>query len=196
VSGLIAWTVAVVAIFVLFWLSSTAFVLWRLRRRNRVHPRVATAAPLLWLVSPGKGARLHRRLRAALAAAQFRGPRQRRHPEPTDRLHDLVTELIQEAAALDDQLVQAALAPLPVRRHLLGALEPHVTNTEVLARRMAALRPDAGRSGASSAASLRALQERVDALEDARSEIDELEALLRTASTPFDTLDGKLDPPA
>jgi hypothetical protein len=196
VGGLIAWAVAVVVIFVLFWVSSTAVVLWRLRRRNRVHPRVASAAPLSWLASPGRAARLHRRLRAAVAAAQFRpGPRRRRrHLMPAGRVHELVTELVQEAVAVDDQLVQAALAPAAVRRHLLAMLETHVVHVECLARRLAALRPDAGRSAASSAAALRSLGERVDALEDARSEIDELEALLRLTAGP--PLDERLDPPA
>jgi hypothetical protein len=195
VGGLIAWAVAVVAIFVLFWVSSTAVVLWRLRRRNRVHPRVASAAPLWWLVSPGRAARLHRRLRAAVAAAQFRpGPRRRRHLVPAGRVPELVTELVQEAAAVDDQLVQAALAPASVRRHLLVMLEAHVVHVEGLARRLAALRPDAGRSAASSAAALRNLDERVEALENARSEVDELEALLRFTAGP--PLDERLDPPA
>ena len=42
----------------------------RLRRRNRVHPKVASPAPLRWLVMPSTPARLHRRLRKQWPALQ------------------------------------------------------------------------------------------------------------------------------
>jgi hypothetical protein len=54
-------------------------MLWRLRRRNRLHPKVATMAPLIWLAHPGAPARMHRRLRAAIATAS--SCLQRRRPD-------------------------------------------------------------------------------------------------------------------
>src|SRR3954465_12263710 len=96
-------------------------VLWRLRRRNRLHPRWPTSAPLSWLLHPGAPARLHRRLRHAVATAHYRSRGLGRHKVPGSRVGDLISELLHEAAAVDEQLVLAGRAPRPIRRRLLAA---------------------------------------------------------------------------
>src|SRR4051794_4396022 len=62
--------------------SAGLVVLWRLRRRNRLHPKWPTMAPISWLVHPGRPARLHRRLRHAVATAHYRSPGRGRHKIP------------------------------------------------------------------------------------------------------------------
>src|SRR5688572_29193347 len=86
-------------------------LLWRFRRRNRLHPRVPTAAPTAWLASPARAARLHRRLRTATLVASVSMPAGRRRAANGSPVDDLAAELLQEAAALDQQLAMAARAP-------------------------------------------------------------------------------------
>ncbi len=54
-------------------------VRWRMARANRVSPAVRSPAPLSWLWSPSRAARMHRRLRVAVAlihlAPSREGPR-------------------------------------------------------------------------------------------------------------------------
>src|SRR4051794_22858381 len=101
--------------------TTTMFLLWRLHRRNRLHPCLATPAPLPWLGSPSRAARLHRRLRAAVMASGWEGKRRPRRRRATmgvgeERLQELAGELAAEAVTLDHALVAAALAPRISRR--------------------------------------------------------------------------------
>lgn len=154
-------------------------ILWRLRRRNRLHPRWPTTAPLVWLVHPGAAARLHRRLRAAVATAGYRAPRRRRHTLPQSSVDELVLSLVHEAAAIDEQVVVAGRAPRAVRRQLVAVTAPHVAQIERLAARLAVLVSVDARPGAIPAAdSLRTLEDRIDVLEVSRQEIADLEAAL------------------
>jgi hypothetical protein len=152
---------------------------WRLRRRNRIHPKWPTMAPLSWLVHPALPARLHRRLRAAVATAHYRAPGRGRHKVPSSSVDELVVELLHEAAALDEQLVVASRAPRPVRRRLLAVAEPQVAKLELLAARLALLVSASARPGGAPAATmLLTLEDRLDALEVSRQEIADLEAAL------------------
>lgn len=154
-------------------------VLWRLRRRNRLHPSSPTAAPVTWLLSPSRPARLHRRLRAAVLTAGFRAPGGGRRRVPATAVDDLVAELLREAVAVDGQLAVAARAPWRVRTRLLGVAEPQVARLEQLAGRLAVLTAASARpGGAPAAVAIHALEERLDALEAARQEIADLEAML------------------
>lgn len=168
-------------------LSSVALglALWRLGRRNRLHPSIPTQAPVTWLVSPSRPARLHRRLQAAVATASYRAPGRGRRKIPTTSVDELVQELVREAAAVDQRLVVAARAPWRVRVRLLGVCDPQVAQLERLAARLAVLVSAAARpGGAPAAAAISALEERLDALEAARQEIADLEALLHATAGP------------
>lgn len=172
-------------------LSSVALglVLWRLGRRNRLHPGSPTAAPVTWLVSPARPARLHRRLRAAVQTASFRAPGRGRRKLPTAAVDELVAELLREAVAVDAQLLVAARASRRVRARLLGVSEAQVGQLERLAARLAVLVSASARpGGAPAAAAIHALEERLDALEAARQEIADLEAML-------DHQPARVDPP-
>lgn len=152
---------------------------WRLRRRNRIHPKWPTMAPLSWLVHPGLPARLHRRLRAAVATAHYRAPGRGRHKVPSSSVDELVVELLHEAAALDEQIVLAGRAPRSIRRQLLSVTAPQVTKLEAIAGRLAVLVSASARPGGAPAASaIQALEDRLDAIEVSRQEIADLEAAL------------------
>ena len=153
--------------------------LWRLRRRNRLHPRWPTMAPISWLVHPGLPARQHRRLRAAVATAHYRAPGRGRHKVPSSSVDELVLELLHEAAALDEQIVLAGRAPRSIRRQLLSVTAPQVTKLEAVAGRLAVLVSASARPGGAPAANaIQALEDRLDAIEVSRQEIADLEAAL------------------
>jgi hypothetical protein len=162
-------------------------VLWRLRRRNRLHPKWPTSAPLLWLVHPGAPARLHRRLRAAVATAHYRAPGRGRRKVPHSSVDELVGELLHEAAAIDQQLVLAGRAPRQVRNRLLAVTAPQVAQLEAIAGRLAVLVSASARPGGTPAATaIQALEDRLDALEVSRQEIADLEAMLLSTSRSDD----------
>lgn len=163
--------------------SAGLIAVWRLRRRNRIHPSWPTMAPLHWLVHPSAAARLHRRLRAAVATAHYRSPGRGRRKVPNSSVDELVAELLHEAAAVDEQLVLAGRAPLAVRRRLLAVTAPQVAQLEAIAGRLAVLVSASARPGGVPAATaIRTLEDRLDALEVSRQEIADLEAMLH--STP------------
>jgi hypothetical protein len=166
--------------------------LWRLRRRNRLHPKVPTAAPLSWLVHPGAPARMHRRLHAAVATASFRLPGQGRRKVPSSSVDDLVTSLLHEAAAIDEQLVLAGRAPRAIRQRILAVTGPQVTKIETLSGRLAVIVSSTARPGGMPAANaIQAIEDRLDALEVSRQEIIDLEASLHLSSSPeFDPSEG------
>ena len=154
-------------------------MLWRLRRRNRLHPKVSTAAPLIWLAHPGAPARMHRRLRAAIDTASFRVPGQGRRKVPASSVDELIATLVQEAAAIDEQLVLAARAPRAVRQRIIAVTAPQVTKIEALAGRLAVIVSATARPGGLPAANaIQALEDRLDLLEVSRQEIIDLEAAL------------------
>lgn len=196
----LTWLLVAAALVVTIGVATTVTTVWRLRRRNRVHRCLPTTAPLWWLSSPTRAPRMHRRLRAAVAASGWHGRRRARrrrasHGAGEDRLQDLAGELAAEALALDNAIVSASLAPKRSRRHILDTLEPSVVRLERVAGRLAVLR--AGSAGGrllTDAAALDALEEQLDALEAARLEVDELEALLRVPGDPFGA--RRLDRPA
>jgi hypothetical protein len=173
-------------VFALAFSSSVGLLLlWRLRRRNRLHPSWPTMAPLHWLIHPCAAARLHRRLRGAVATAHYRSPGRGRRRVPHSSVDELVAELLQEAAAVDEQLVLAGRAPAPVRRQILAVAAPQVAQLEALAGRLAVLVSASARpGGVPSATAIRTLEDKLDALEVSRQEIADLEAMLRSSAPP------------
>jgi hypothetical protein len=99
-------------------------------RANRVVPDRRTTAPIGWLWSLRAPARLHRRLRRAVAMVRAAvTPLAGR-----SSLSHLAEELAQRAAFIDDRLVAAAPT-----RWLLGGLAREVADVEADARRLTSL---------------------------------------------------------
>ena len=183
---------AFVTTIVTFALASSVgmIVLWRLRRHNRLHPKWPTMAPLAWLVHPGAPARLHRRLKAAVATAHYRAPGRGRRKVPHSSVDELVAELLHEAAAVDEQLVLAYRAPRQIRSRIVAVTRPQVDRLESIAARLAVLVSASARPGGAPAAhAIRALEDRLDAIEVSRQEIADLEALLLSTTN----LDSRSD---
>jgi hypothetical protein len=99
-----------------------ALTLRSLRRANRVAPVRRSRAPLAWLWSWRKPARLHRRLRRAVqsSAAVAGGP----------SLQSLAAEIAQRAAALDDELVATSGIHPAWRSQLMASLTDGVRDLE------------------------------------------------------------------
>jgi hypothetical protein len=119
-----------------------ALIRWRLSRSNRVSPAVRSAAPLRWLWSMAKAARLHRRLRTAVALIHL-APSKRTERGVSLSVDELRRDLEYQAVQLDQHLVVASHHPRSHRRGLLVSLEVQVVEVETLAVRLSALsRPD------------------------------------------------------
>lgn len=126
------------------------FLRGRLRRRHRVDQKVATGAPLTWLVDPRSPARLHRRLAkvgsAVDAVAADHQPRRRiagmgRRSDPTP-LAEAAADLRARAVAADRQLARIATLAPAARRAPLNELAHVVADLEQGATRLAALSAD------------------------------------------------------
>jgi hypothetical protein len=178
VDELLRWVLAVTAIVTGVLVLTIALTVWRLRRRNRVSPSVATAAPLDWLWSLSAGARLHRRLQVAVRAVRADVALLARRGRPTPALASLVAELEEQAVAVDDGVVAAARHGKRQRRQLLAALDPQVLEIEALSSRLAALAREQGRGPvlADEPAALERISQRLDALEAARQELATVES--------------------
>jgi hypothetical protein len=154
----------------------TAALVWRLRRRNRVSPSVRSEAPVLWLWSPTRAARLHRRLQKAVSAARYGlGLDHGRRSRPASpQLSELVDDLQLQAVAVDRQVVVASRCPPTVRTRLLRALADQTGDIERLVERV--LEAASATAGDPPPAALARMGERLDALEAARDELARLEA--------------------
>jgi len=119
-----------------------ALLRWRMARANRVSPAVRSAAPLRWLWSAAKAARLHRRLRTAVALIHL-APTKRTERGVSLSVDELRRDLEYQAVQLDQHLVVASRHPRSHRRGLLISLEVQVVEVEKLAVRISSLsRPD------------------------------------------------------
>ena len=139
--------------------------------RNRVVPTLRSPAPLHWLWSPQLAARLHRRLRTAIAAASASVAA--RGAEDLG-LADVVAELRQRAVELDAQLVLADRAPKAARRRMLRELQAETYELERLVERVMRMRR-AFTGDAPSERGLGAVRERLELLESALRELDGVE---------------------
>lgn len=147
--------------------------------RNRVVPARRSSASLSWLVSPAGGARLHRRLRATMAAAHTAVA----NPRALGLgLVEVVGELRERALELDAQLVLAARAPLATRSRMLRELGGEVLEVEQLAARVIRLSREAGPDAR---LGLGAVRERLELLESAMGELDGLDVRLPSAPAPL-----------
>jgi hypothetical protein len=148
-----------------------ALVVHTLAVRNRVVPGLRSPAPLGWLWSTRLAARLHRRLRTAVAAATASVAA--RGLEDLG-LADVVAELKQRAVELDAQLVLADRAPKPARRRMLRELQAETFELERLVERV--MRMSRAFAGAvPSERGLGVVRERLELLESALRELDGVE---------------------
>lgn len=170
--------VLVVLIAIVVWLlvlsAGMALSLWLLGRRNRIRVDRPTIAPLTWLWSPARGARLHRRLRAAAGWVDA---------DPSGAHDHLRTMLVDQAVELDRYVVQAGRSPRSHRRTMLTDASRRVGEVERLSVRVHALTdPGVGqrftRYGPAPevADNLDRLKEHLDLLEQANAELADLES--------------------
>jgi len=157
-----------------------ALVRWRLARSNRVSPAVKSPAPLRWLWSWARPARLHRRLHAAVALIHL-SPSPRTRATPTLSVDALRRDLQYQAVELDQHLVVAARHPRAYRKGLLRTLDRQVAEVESLAVRLSAMmRPvDTPASGwdapVAPADVLERIGHQLDLLDAAQTELAEIE---------------------
>jgi hypothetical protein len=165
--------------------TGSALVVRWVRRHHRVSPHAPTLAPLTWLWSPFRAARLHRRLRRCVATVDECLPRRRRAGRARrarrnwpqrpgaatwPALHAAADQLARHAADVDAHVVQAQHG----RRVEQVAWE--VDEVEWLAARLLAL----GRAWDRDDFAVRRaqdLRDRIDALEQATHEVARVSAI-------------------
>jgi|DEB0MinimDraft_6_1074348.scaffolds.fasta_scaffold119752_1 hypothetical protein len=130
-----------------------------LRRRNRVIAGVNSPVPLTWLNSGRREARIHRRL-------QMSGRRLELVP-PTEDVAPIIARLRVELVELDAYLLTVARRPSKVRRADRPEIYERVEQIEGLVRRVE-------ERVRTELVSLDELSERLDLLEAADRELDEL----------------------
>ena len=159
-----------------------AFGWHRIRLSNEVSTRHPVHPPLRWAASFGVCGRLHRRLRAAVAAVRLAVPpprrRGRRRAEPETVWETLAEEVEAHAVSLDRDLLLADRLRGPTALAARQAVGRQVREVERLAHRVAAAALAAQeRPGAEPATeALARISEQLDALDAARDELARLEA--------------------
>jgi hypothetical protein len=150
--------------------ATVAGTCWWLRKRNRVHPRRRSAAPLTWLASPVAPARAHRQLRGAVRLTL--------EPPLPSALAVQAAELHDQAALIDTELVHAARLPRPDRHRRMRPLQGRVAVLERTAVQLVDLArhpaPDAATAPGAAPDGLSDLAERVGLLAQARDELARL----------------------
>lgn len=162
----LVWVLGFSVVSALVVAGSVAYALWRLRRRNRVCATHPSSAPLHWLVSPAPGARLHRRLRNAVAVAHLAGAHA--------RVPELVAEVEEHALALDHHVVITAQLARRERQRRWRQLDRQIADLEALTARLVTASVEAAHRPALPSAGvdpLARIAERLDALEAARDEL-------------------------
>lgn len=154
---------------------------WTMRRANEVVKGTRSPAPVLWLWSPSKPARLHRRLRHVFTWDS---------PERPKVHGELWDELEAEAVRLDADIASLTRAPRPVRRRAHAAMAPRVEYLANLAARIRRLEADATAPRGFEEAEateptptdgLVELDERIANLESAHNELSDFERLVGEA---------------
>jgi hypothetical protein len=138
----------------------------RQRRANQVVPGIDGPAPASWAGAHTPEARLHRRLRDAMAA--LRAVPGLDAVWPGGR-----AELDRHALALDEQLVAAAAVPESVRA---PALDRVTADIEALESAVGALTTQLAGGGPAFGDAIRLLSQHMASLDEARAELDALES--------------------
>lgn len=165
----------VAGVVALVWMVLALATLHRLRRRNAVGRRGGCRAPLWWLASPGTLARLHRRLRRAVAAVRLAVPPPRRRDQRS-AFHDVAGDLEREALTIDTELIALRRLPLVHRYDAQRDVHARVTEIERLAARVVTTM--SVRDGRDQpVVALDALGNRIDALQHALDELAQIERM-------------------
>lgn len=143
------------------------------RKRNRVSPGVPGSAPTSWLGSPSAPARLHRRLKAAVAVAQAAAAAAPSSPHIAEAAHDLE----RMAVELDTRLVTVARIASPQRKPHLSPLVAEVVKVETMASTLSvqAVQAQAPMVAAGQSSPMDDLYDRIEAMEAARREVADIE---------------------
>lgn len=135
-------------------------------KANEIVPGRTTGAPAAWAGAHSPEAKMHRRLAEAVAAL-------RANPTLSDGAFMESRAGIEQAAHdIDDRLIAAAALPRGHRESAIAAVEPDVAALEASVASLA--KPVAGGTEPSPALddSVRSAQMRLDALADARAELE------------------------
>lgn len=167
-----------------FWVLTVWFVLFAAactvafitaRKANRVVPGVRTTAPMSWLVSPSRPARLHRQLRSLGTWASHAA---------SDGHADTWSQIVAELVTTDARLVVAARANTRVRPAELDAVAATAQRLEDLAVRLRhideARHPDTRAAAPSDALEL--IEHRITNLEQAHADLADLERRFATGA--------------
>ena len=170
------------------------FARHRLHRRHRVDYRVATDAPISWLVDPRAPAQMHRRLArvgatATAVAQDHTAPgRKARKAQPTP-LASAAVDLCAHAVAVDHQLSRLAVLAAPARRVPLAAIRSRVEDLETAAAHLVSVSAEARtpRVLANDHPGITDVQARIERLAQAQRELDALDtnAGLEAATNPM-----------
>ena len=135
------------------------------RASNQLVPGVPTRAPASWAGSHRPEAKLHRRLRDALAAL-----RANQRFDDDGSLLDLRVDIEQQAVAIDERLLAVAALPDSVRQAPLMRLHGEVTLVEQAVADLVTKASVAGR--AELEATLERMRERIALVDEARATLD------------------------
>jgi hypothetical protein len=142
---------------------------WRLRRRHR-------GVPLGWSTSQSEAAELHRRLHRAVDDTRQTVARVGARGAPVDELVALSEDLSAQAVVIDRELAAASHLPDGSRRKALMEIKQRIVESERLAERVKRLAVEMATPAHETADDgIRRLHERLDALDEARRELRELD---------------------
>lgn len=144
-----------------------------IRKRNRVSPAVPSAAPTSWLGAPSAAARLHRRLKAAVAVAQAAAA-----AAPTSaHIVEAAGDLERMAIDLDARLVTVSRIASQQRKPHLSPLVAEVVKIETMASTLSvqAVQAHAPMVAGGHSSPMDDLYERIEAMEAARREVADIE---------------------
>jgi hypothetical protein len=189
--GYVTVLLTILAVIVACWVIAALGSVWFLARRNRVAPRARTGAPLHWLAAPSRAASAHRRLRRSIAGARAALAAIPADAPVRGDVASCLATLERQAVDLDHRLVVAAQCPAGTRWKLVNELEPQVREVERIGSQLAQVAVVASPRLGGAAPGMEALSARLQALEDARAELDAME---REPSMPAGTSDA--GPPA
>jgi hypothetical protein len=216
---LVLWFLLTLTLLVALAGAAIAVFSWQLNRANRVAPDVETLAPMVWLWTPTQPARMHRRLRAAVAPVHDNVPKPVKkrplkrptQPPPSSPTADLSRTLVDQAVTLDQWIVNAARMPRPQRRVQMRSLQPQVIEVERLSarivqhqRRVAAEATIPGAPVATPPAVLADLSHQLDLLDAAHHELQAIEQanglldpdeLMRRTAPPRQAMPAGQPPP-
>jgi len=163
----------IVLVWLVLFVAACMVAVVTLRRTNRVVRSVPTDAPITWLLSVSRPARLHRQLRNLGTWTS---------QSSTSSTNDAWRQLLDEVVATDARLVVAARANSRVRSGELDAVESAVRRLEDLAVRLRHLDEarDWPNQPAAPSDALEVLEHRIEHLEAAHVDLADLDRRFRS----------------